>query len=162
MCIERQRGMTLIELIMAIVILAVGLAGVLIVYQRTAVSSADPLVRKQMLAVAEGMMAEILRMPFGGTSGKGLAQGCARDTFSKLEDYDGYTSTGVCTVLGDQQPNLQDYSVSVTVLPPTGPHPLAPIAAADVLAVSVSVSHGGETLKLESWRSNYGAQQPAQ
>lgn len=162
MYIERQRGMTLIELIMAIVILAVGLAGVLIVYQRTAVSSADPLVRKQMLAVAEGMMAEILRMPFAGPIGKAGAKGCARNTFSRLSDYHEYKSTGICNVLGDQQPNLQDYSITVTVESPTGPHPLIPIAAADVLTIKVKVSHGGEALTLESWRSNYGAQQPAQ
>jgi MSHA pilin protein MshD len=59
-----QRGISLIELIMFIVIIGVALAGVLLVMNRVTASSADPLVRKQALAIAESLLEEIELMPF--------------------------------------------------------------------------------------------------
>ena len=53
MCTSRQRGLSLIELIMFIVIVGSALAGVLSVLNFTTKSSADPMVRKQALAIAE-------------------------------------------------------------------------------------------------------------
>jgi len=59
-----QRGLTLVELIVFIVIVSVGLAGVLLVLNTTAAKSADPVVRKQALAIAESLLEEIALMPF--------------------------------------------------------------------------------------------------
>ncbi|TXT24529.1 MAG: hypothetical protein FD134_1480 [Gallionellaceae bacterium] len=59
-----QRGVSLIELIMFIVIISVALAGVLLVMNRVTASSADPLVRKQALAIAESLLEEVELMPF--------------------------------------------------------------------------------------------------
>lgn len=61
---RRQRGMTLIELIVFIVIVSVALAGVLTVLNQTARGSADPLIRKQALAVAESVLEEVMAHPF--------------------------------------------------------------------------------------------------
>jgi Tfp pilus assembly protein PilV len=61
---HRQHGLTLIELIVFIVIVSVALAGVLSVLNLTARSSADPMIRKQMLAIAEGLMDEVAAQPF--------------------------------------------------------------------------------------------------
>mgnify|MGYP003387114915 CR=1 FL=1 len=64
MCTDRrQRGVTLIELIVFIVIVSVGLAGILSVLNLTTRHSADPMIRKQMLAIAEGMMDEVAAQP---------------------------------------------------------------------------------------------------
>jgi len=60
----RKRGLTLIELIMFIVVVGIAVAGILLVYTNTVRYSADPVVRKQMLAVAETMLAETALMPF--------------------------------------------------------------------------------------------------
>lgn len=60
----RQRGVTLIELVMFILIVGVGVAGILLVYTNTVRYSADPVIRKQMLAVAEAMLEESALMPF--------------------------------------------------------------------------------------------------
>ena len=57
--LRRQRGMTLIELVMFIVIVAVGIAGILSVLDITVMRSADPLVQKQAQALAEGLLEEI-------------------------------------------------------------------------------------------------------
>jgi MSHA pilin protein MshD len=58
-----ERGISLIELIMFIVIVSVALAGILLVMNVTTRGSADPLVHKQALAIAESLLEEIELMP---------------------------------------------------------------------------------------------------
>lgn len=55
----RQRGVTLIELIMFIVIVSVALASIIAVMRITTANSADPLRRKQALMIAEGLIEEV-------------------------------------------------------------------------------------------------------
>ncbi len=61
---RRQHGLTLIELIVFIVIVSVALVGVLTVINTTTKSSADPMIRKQMLAIAESLLEEVQLQPF--------------------------------------------------------------------------------------------------
>ena len=61
---SRERGISLIELIMFIVIVSVALAGILLVMNVTTKSSADPLIRKQALAIAESLLEEVELQPF--------------------------------------------------------------------------------------------------
>lgn len=58
------RGMTLIELIVFIVVVSIGLAGVLTVMNQVTKSSADPVMNKQALAIAESLLNEIEQQPF--------------------------------------------------------------------------------------------------
>lgn len=78
MCIERRMrgrrrvkpgararsGFSLIELIMFIAIVGAALAGVLSVLNVTVAASADPMVRKQMLSIAESLLDEVTSKPF--------------------------------------------------------------------------------------------------
>ena len=65
MCIEAglrpapQRGVTLIELILFIVIVSLAVTGVLAALRLTTGASADPLRRKQALMIAEGLLEEV-------------------------------------------------------------------------------------------------------
>ena len=59
-----QRGLTLIELVLFIVIVGIAVTGILVVYTNTVRHSADPVIRKQMLAIAEAMLEEVKLMPF--------------------------------------------------------------------------------------------------
>jgi MSHA pilin protein MshD len=59
-----QAGISLIELIMFIVIVSVGVAGILSVLNVTTQKSTDPQIRKQMLAVAEALLEEVQSKPF--------------------------------------------------------------------------------------------------
>jgi len=61
---HNQRGISLIELIMFIVIVSVALAGILLVMNTVTKGSADPLVHKQALAIAESLLEEAELMPF--------------------------------------------------------------------------------------------------
>lgn len=77
--LRRQAGISLIEMVMFIVIIGVGLAGILSVFNVTTKSSADPLLRKQALAIAESILEEVQLMPF---------------TFCDPDDANAATATG--------------------------------------------------------------------
>jgi len=55
----RQRGVTLVELILFMVIVGIALAGILGVLRFTTHNSADPVRRKQALMIAEGLLEEV-------------------------------------------------------------------------------------------------------
>jgi MSHA pilin protein MshD len=61
---HKHSGISLIELIMFIVIVSVALAGILLVMNVTTKGSADPLVHKQAMAIAESLLEEVELMPF--------------------------------------------------------------------------------------------------
>ena len=60
----RRRGFTLIELVVFITIVGIATGGVLLAYDHAVRGSADPIVRKQALAIAESLLEEIQQMPF--------------------------------------------------------------------------------------------------
>jgi MSHA biogenesis protein MshO len=57
-------GFTLVELVVFIAILGIALAGVLAAYDFAVRASADPIVKKQALAIAESLLQEVQQMPF--------------------------------------------------------------------------------------------------
>ena len=70
-----QRGISLIELIMFIVIVSVALTGILLVMNTVIKSSADPLIHKQALAAAESLLEEIELQDFNMASGVAATSG---------------------------------------------------------------------------------------
>jgi MSHA pilin protein MshD len=56
---SRQRGVTLVELVLFMVIVGIALAGILGVLRFTTHNSADPVRRKQALMIAEGLLEEV-------------------------------------------------------------------------------------------------------
>jgi MSHA pilin protein MshD len=60
----RQRGLSLVELVLFIAIVGIAISGVLVVYNQAIKGSADPLVRKQAVAIAESLLGEVLMQPF--------------------------------------------------------------------------------------------------
>ena len=60
----RQSGIALIELIIFIVIVSVGLAGIMMTYDTVVRGSADPMIRKQALAIAESLLLEVEQQAF--------------------------------------------------------------------------------------------------
>ena len=59
MSIKRQRGLTIVELVLFLVIMGVAAAGIIGVLNMGAKSSADPLRRKQAMLIAEAFMEEV-------------------------------------------------------------------------------------------------------
>jgi MSHA pilin protein MshD len=147
---RRSHGFTLPEALLAIVVIGVGLTGVLAAFGSVTRNSADPVVHKQMVAVAQELMEEILLKPFAVAAHTAPA-GCARDTYNDVRDYNGYSRTGICTVDGVAIPALAGLQVSTSVATGT----LGGLAGA--LKITINVQHSGQTLQLVGWRTDYGS-----
>jgi len=138
------------EAVVAVVVIGVALAGVLQAVRASVQGSADPVVQRQMLAIAQQFVEEIQLKPYAAAANAAPA-GCARDTFNDLLDYHGYSSSGVCTVDGTAIPALAGYAVGITVAGGT----LGGVAAAR--KITVTVTRGGQVLTLTGWRTDHAS-----
>ena len=153
MCSRKDvSGFTLIELVVAMVIIGVGLAGVMTAYNQVVLSSVNPLVRKQLLSVAEGMMEEVMLEQFAPAAG--VIVGCNRAAADDVRDYDGYDQP-VCDVDGNALAELNGYRVAVAVADDvlTG---VAAAVAVPALRVTVTASSGADEMELTGWRTDIG------
>lgn len=152
---KRQRGVTLVELIIAMVIISISLTAVVQIFVVNSVASADPMITKQMRSVAEGLMEEIQRQPFAQSPNGAPMAPCARDSFNDIRDYNGYIQTSVCDIEGTSL-GLTGMGVSVTVT--QGAQAGAPfpgVPSADVLQIVVVVTQGSQNFRLVGWRTAY-------
>lgn len=178
---SRQRGVTLIELIVFIVIVSVAVAGVLSVLNKAVSNSADPQIQKQALAIAEALLEEVELQPFtfcdpddDNAATAGGAGGCANNAaaiapefravdprFDNVIDYNNFVMAGVSDPAGTVLPGagaLGGYTATVAVANDAGlGTAAAPIAAAEVLRITVTVVHRatGVTIALGGYRSRY-------
>ncbi len=147
------RGFTLLETIMAIVIIGVGVAGVLSVFNVNVRHSFDPVVRKQLMAIAEEMLEEIALRPFVGPTIETSAA-CGRANFDDLRDYHLYpTNHRVCDVEGVPIAALANYWMEVRVTDVT-------LDTVPARRIEVEVRQGDETLTLVTWRTNFAGTTP--
>lgn len=149
---SRQRGFTLVEMVIAIVVIGFGLAGVLAAFSTVTRSSADPVVAQQMLAIAEELLEEVELKPYA-VAANTAPVACARNTYNDTLDYNNYDSntggSGICTIDGTRITALATYRVQVQVAAGT----LGGVAAAR--SISVTVTHGSDTLVLNGWRTDH-------
>lgn len=114
MCTERKQratGFTLPELLLLIIVFAIGLSGILLVINNTVARSADPMLRKQAMAAAESMLEEILLQ----SAAPEANVGAGRQNFNDVADYDEYKTTGIQTIDGTPVAGLGNYNLEVTV-----------------------------------------------
>jgi MSHA pilin protein MshD len=140
---KRASGFTLVEMVIAIVIIGVGLAGVMLAFGVSTQGSANPLVQRQLLAVAEGLLEEALSKPYDPVAGGG-GGGCAREAFNDVDDYNGYNQN-LCEIDGSAIPLLAGYRVSISVVAVS----LGGVAAK---SVNVTATRGQDSLLLQGWR----------
>jgi len=173
--------MSLIEVVVFIVVLGLALAGVMILYSQATRASADPLVRKQTLAIASSLLEEIELRPFTycdpddakvytatGTGDCtsveriGPEAGETRDTFDNVNDYDGFSMAdgNIKGADGQVVPSLAGYSVTVSVANAGGD--FAGFAADAVLLITVTSTHAGTgtTVSLQGYRFRYAPNSP--
>jgi MSHA pilin protein MshD len=153
---NHSRGFTLIELIIFIVVVSAALAGILSVMNTVVKSSADPMVRKQTIAIAESLLEEILLKEYADPAGG--YSGSDRALFDDVSDYHGYTTTGgiaevfnmTSTTVGAPVAGLGSYNIAppVTVAAAT-------LGSLTVMKITVSVTGPGGTISLTGYRSNY-------
>lgn len=179
MCIsqqrQRQRGVTLIELVLFIVIVGLASAAILGVMSLTTRHSADPQLRKQALAIAEGMLEEIELARFtycdpqdpaaqtatspAGCSipeGPGEEPNGAGRPFDNVNDYVSaygtakeYTTDAQGAVWAAGSPQKYIASVVITQVPLNG------LPATESLRIQVTVPYADQQIVLDGYRVRY-------
>lgn len=150
-CCYNQAGVTLIELIVAMVVISIAVGGVLLVLNYTTLHSADPVLRQQAIAIAEAYMEEITLKNFSDPDGSEAGE--SRSTFDDVDDYNGLPDTVVRDQNGAAIGALANYSVTVSVANvtygPTGQQ----VAG---LKIDVTVTDpAGEPVTLTGYRAPY-------
>ncbi len=157
---RKQIGVTLIELIISMVIIGIGVAGILQVMNLTTARSADPMIQHQAVAVAEAYLEEILTKAYDdpdaetGTCEEG-APPASRSVYDDVNDYaciiGANADVGARNQFGALIPGLGAYTVTVAVGAP---------AAMDsgILArqIDVTVTHAVlGAITITGYRTNY-------
>jgi len=133
---NRERGVTLIELVVSIVVIAIAASAVLGVLSRSVGRSADAMVLSQAVSIAEAYLEEITLRPFADPDGvDGEAQ---RVDFDDVDDYDGLVDIGARDQFGAALSALSQYTVSVTVAASTA---LPSVPGADSQRIDVRVTY---------------------
>lgn len=155
-----ERGFTLIEIIIFIVIVGFGVAGVLSVMSMVTMHSVDPLVRKQASAMAESVMEEILLKnycdpdtatvnapPAPPTCPVRIAadQEAARLDYDDVDDYNSQTQT----VFLDWPAALSGYTMTIS----TGAE--ADVSGQKMKRITVTVTRGNERVAVVGYRANF-------
>ncbi len=110
---HRQRGVTLVELVVAMVLAGVILGGLWSAWTLLASRSSDPLVARQQLSIAQSLLREIELQPLPGEASAAATPG--RTGFASITDYDGLAMNGISDAEGQAVPGLQAYGASVSV-----------------------------------------------
>ena len=173
---SRQRGLSLIELIIFIVIVGIALAGVTATYNTVVRGSADPMIRKQALAIAESLLLEVEQQAFtwcdpqdanvatatgfagcttsqanlAGPSPSSEQRGNNINPFDNVADYGNFTASGSDIVGGNANAT---YTASVAITPAGGAGAFAGFPADAVLRIAVTVTGNGETVTLVGYRT---------
>ena len=146
-----QRGVTLIELVVAITIVAIAAVAVLGALASITTRGANTMVRQQAVAIADAYLEEILLQPV--TPPSGAATPTSRANFNDVDEYNGLLDVGARDQFGNALAPLSNYTVSVAVVPTAA---LPNITAANVRRIDVSVTDPtGLTVVLSGYRANY-------
>jgi MSHA pilin protein MshD len=158
--IGKQRGISLIELIMFMVIISIAVAGVLLVMNKVSGHSADALIRKQALAIAESVLEEVELQDFNPVAANTLVTLANRTSvYHIVSDYNLFTTAGIfsaSTMPASAVVGLGNYNLNVAVMPTAILTPLYSIPAASSVLITVTVTDPqGTLLQLSGYRTAY-------
>lgn len=182
---RKSLGLSLVELIVSIVIVSAAVGGVLSVLNLTTRASAEPMIQKQALAIAEAVLEEVQLMPFtycdpdDANADTALnAAACAATSeaifgpegvnapptgpaetragtvraFDNVNDYHGYSMSGITDIEGAAIAGLGDYRADVTIAAQS----LGAIPASDAQLISVIVTGPANVnVRLDGYRVRY-------
>ena len=141
---RRSRGMTLIELIIAITVIAIAVTSVLGLLSSIAVRSANALVSTQSAAIASAYLDEALSKAYTPA-----ANAAGRANFNDVLDYN-FTDVGARDANNNAIPNLNAYTVQINA----GLAVLGAIPDAIRVDVTVTAPNGAVT-RLTGFRTSY-------
>jgi MSHA pilin protein MshD len=145
------RGLTLIELVVAITIVAIAATAVLGALSTITSRGANTMVRQQAVAIAEAYLEEILLQPVAAPVG--VPTPTLRANFNDVDEYNGLLDVGACDQFGNPLPGLSGYTVGVAVVQTSA---LSGIAPANARRIDVSVTDPtGVLVTLSGYRANF-------
>ena len=149
----KHSGMTLIELIIFIVVVGIALAGILGVMNVVVKSSADPVLAKQSLAMADAVMEEVLSKSYADTNGVADTTRLNMDDVFDYNYFDGSSTSkkilGSQLMNGTTTPLPDTYWATVSVTNTT-------VSTKTMARITVVVTNPqNETLTLTGYRGNY-------
>ena len=184
MCSSRQRGLSLVETVVFIVVLGIGIAGLAVLFNQLTLASVDPLVRKQAVAIASSLMEEIQLRPFtfcdpddpavftaGSPAGCGTPEVLGAEGgetrygptfFDNVSDYAAFPpmAGSIQDITNMTISGLSGYSAQVQIVAAGGDFPAA-IPAADALRITVTVTGPANTqVVLQGYRLRYAPNSP--
>jgi MSHA pilin protein MshD len=109
----RQRGVTLVELVVALALAGVVISGLISAWALLGQRSADPIEARQQLAIGQSLLREIELQALPGDAQAAPTPG--RTGFASISDYHGLTLNGISDVEGNALPGLASYSAAVSV-----------------------------------------------
>lgn len=146
----KQQGVTLIEVVVAIVIVAIAATAVLGAMAAITLRGAETMVRQQAVAIAEAYLEEVLLQPVAFPGG---TVPTSRASFNDEDQYNGLNDVGARDQFGNAIAFLSGYTVSVAVAQTTA---LTGIAAAQARQINVTVTDpNGATVLLTGYRANF-------
>ena len=152
-------GFTLIELVVALSVVSIALAGLLLLIRQTLLASADPVVAHQSLAIGEAYLEEILSKPFydpdlGAGGGACPAAEASRAVFDNVCDYAGLSDSPPVDQTGSAVPGMGPYAVAVAV--DTAASLGGITGSPSVLRIDVTVTPpAGPVVVLSGYRTSY-------
>ena len=153
---KNSQGFTLIEMVIAIVVLAAAVSGILFSLTANIGRSADPMIQQQAIIIAQAYLEEAVLKPYNDPDG-GETSSCeeaARIQYDDVADYDCINDTaGALDQFGGTLPGLGNYNIAVNVSSVN-------IGAPAVTArrIDVTVTHDLSTsinLGLTAYRTSY-------
>jgi MSHA pilin protein MshD len=146
---RRSRGTTLVELVIAITVVAIAVTSVLGLLSAISMRSAGAMTATQAASIASAYLDEALSKAYQDPDGIVEA---GRANFDDVRDYN-FVDNGARDAAGNLVPGLNQYTVQVTAV-------LAALGAVpDAIQVDVSVTAPNGTVSvLTGFRTNYGGQ----
>jgi MSHA pilin protein MshD len=183
---SRQRGLSLLEVVIFIVVLGIAITGMAILYNQLTLASVDPLVRKQAVAIANSLMEEIQLRPFTycdpddplvitagspaacatpeGIGAEGGETRYADPRFDNVSDYAAFPAMvgSIQDINNNTIAGLTGYSATVAVAEASADFAVpGGVPLDEALRITISVSGPGNlTVVLQGYRLRYAPNSP--
>jgi MSHA pilin protein MshD len=149
--VRRQRGITLIELVVAITVVAIAATGILSAMSAIATRSADAMLQQQAISIAQAYLDEVLQRWIVDPNGTPTNTG--RASWNLVDQYDGLVDVGARDQFGNAIAALSAYTVSVSVAQSSA---LTGVPSASTRRIDVTVTRSPNvSVKLTGYRTSY-------
>jgi MSHA pilin protein MshD len=149
-----HRGVTLIEMVVAITVVAIAATTILGALGAAASRSADAMLQQQAIAIAGSYLDEIMqRWVVDPSDPSGSAPNTGRGSWDRVDEYNNLVDAGAHDQFGNPTAGLGAYTVSVVTSQSSA---LTGVPAAATRRIDITVSYApSRSVTLSGYRTNY-------